>query len=111
MALKASACKGPLADSVKVELADGREVEKHLLVTPRDWRIEHVNVARRPGGAVIDGRGVRDAAECVGRVADVHGAGSGGGEQRDAVVHGDGDGAFDERFDHELCVDESDGHG
>ncbi|PZU16572.1 MAG: peptidase [Citromicrobium sp.] len=39
------------SQALVAELADGREVEKHLLVTPRDWRIEHVNVARRPGGA------------------------------------------------------------
>ena len=32
-------------------LADGREVVETLGVAPRRWPIEHVNVARRPGGA------------------------------------------------------------
>lgn len=31
-------------------LADGREVTERLSIAPRRWRIEHVNVARRPGG-------------------------------------------------------------
>lgn len=32
-------------------LADGRVVERPLTIAPRDWRIERVNVARRPGGS------------------------------------------------------------
>lgn len=32
-------------------LADGREVKSPLAVSPRAWRIEHINAARRPGGA------------------------------------------------------------
>ena len=32
-------------------LADGRMVSENLTVSPRAWNIEHVNVARRPGGA------------------------------------------------------------
>lgn len=32
-------------------LADGRTVSESLTVSPRAWQIEHVNVARRPGGA------------------------------------------------------------
>lgn len=32
-------------------LADGTTVTQPLTVSPRDWNIEHVNVARRPGGA------------------------------------------------------------
>src|SRR5690606_32212721 len=32
-------------------LADGRKVESPLSISPRDWNIERVNVARRPGGA------------------------------------------------------------
>lgn len=32
-------------------LADGRKVDHPLTVAPRAWRLEHVNIARRPGGA------------------------------------------------------------
>lgn len=32
-------------------LADGREVRSPVAVDPRAWNIEHVNIARRPGGA------------------------------------------------------------
>ncbi len=32
-------------------LESGREVRSPITVSPRDWNIEHVNVARRPGGA------------------------------------------------------------
>lgn len=32
-------------------MADGREVVSAIAVAPRAWNIEHVNVARRPGGA------------------------------------------------------------
>jgi murein DD-endopeptidase MepM/ murein hydrolase activator NlpD len=35
-------------------LADGRVVTQHLQVAPREWRIERINVARRPGGATAD---------------------------------------------------------
>ena len=31
-------------------LADGREIARTLAIAPRAWNIEHVNVARRPGG-------------------------------------------------------------
>lgn len=34
--------------------ADGNVVTEELHVAPRSWRIEHVNVARRPGGASED---------------------------------------------------------
>ena len=40
----------PVATLV-ARLADGREVRSPLTVSPRDWRIERVNVARSPGGA------------------------------------------------------------
>ena len=30
---------------------DGREVRRALAITPRGWRIEHIDAARRPGGA------------------------------------------------------------
>lgn len=33
------------------EFANGRTVAETLTVAPRAWKIEHVNVARRPGGA------------------------------------------------------------
>ena len=31
-------------------LADGREISRILTIAPRAWNIEHINVARRPGG-------------------------------------------------------------
>lgn len=34
-----------------VELTDGALLEQRITISPRDWNIEHVNVARRPGGA------------------------------------------------------------
>ncbi|WP_237437734.1 M23 family metallopeptidase [Altericroceibacterium endophyticum] len=36
---------------LKAVLADGREITRQIIVSPRDWQIEHVNVARRSGGA------------------------------------------------------------
>ena len=41
---------GPTATLVAT-LADGREVRSAISVSPRDWNIERVNVARSPGGA------------------------------------------------------------
>lgn len=41
---------GPAATLV-ARLADGREVRSPVAVNPRAWNIEHVNIARRPGGA------------------------------------------------------------
>jgi murein DD-endopeptidase MepM/ murein hydrolase activator NlpD len=35
-------------------VADGREVAQLLEISPRSWRIEHVNVPRRPGPATED---------------------------------------------------------
>ena len=32
-------------------LANGEEVQTQMTIAPRDWQIEHVNVARRPGGS------------------------------------------------------------
>jgi hypothetical protein len=36
---------------LKAKLEDGGEILQKLSVTPRDWPIEHVNVARRTGGS------------------------------------------------------------
>ena len=36
-----------------VRLADGREVDQAVAVAPRRWPIEHVGMARRPGGASL----------------------------------------------------------
>lgn len=36
------------------ELADGSRFSEVLAVSPRAWNIEHVNVARRPGGAASE---------------------------------------------------------
>lgn len=33
------------------QLRDGRTIESDIAIAPRDWNIERVNVARRPGGA------------------------------------------------------------
>lgn len=35
---------------LSAELQDGRLIERRLTISPRAWNIEHVNVARRPGG-------------------------------------------------------------
>jgi len=37
--------------SLTAQLADGSQVATKLAISPRAWNIEHVNVARRPGGA------------------------------------------------------------
>lgn len=36
---------------LSAELRDGRRIDRRLTVSPRAWRIEHINAARRPGGA------------------------------------------------------------
>ena len=41
---------GPTA-TLSATLRDGRTIESPLRVAPRDWNIERVNIARRPGGA------------------------------------------------------------
>ncbi|WP_421989304.1 M23 family metallopeptidase [Qipengyuania sp.] len=41
----------PRAVTLTARLADGRTIESPLTVAPRDWEIEHVNVARRPGSS------------------------------------------------------------
>ncbi len=40
---------GPIA-LLAAQLTDGREVRSPIAVSPREWRIERINVARRPGG-------------------------------------------------------------
>jgi hypothetical protein len=40
--------------SLSARLADGRSVGQSLRVAPRSWRVQHVNIARRPGGATAD---------------------------------------------------------
>ncbi len=40
---------GPV-ETLTARLADGREVKSPLTIAPRDWNIEHINAARRPGG-------------------------------------------------------------
>ncbi len=37
--------------ALSATLANGRIVTEQLTITPRDWQIERVNIARRPGGA------------------------------------------------------------
>ncbi|MGB3165393.1 MAG: M23 family metallopeptidase [Alteraurantiacibacter sp.] len=41
---------GPNAELVAT-LADGRTIRSPITVSPRGWNIEHINAARRPGGA------------------------------------------------------------
>lgn len=36
--------------TLRADLADGRTIESPIAIAPRDWNIEHVNVARRSGG-------------------------------------------------------------
>lgn len=44
----------PAAALLSAALADGRRIEQRLAVAPRAWPIQHVNIARRPGGATAD---------------------------------------------------------
>lgn len=37
--------------TLSARLADGRTIESPIAIAPREWNIEHVNVARRRGGA------------------------------------------------------------
>nr|WP_245626689.1 M23 family metallopeptidase [Croceicoccus naphthovorans] len=41
---------GPIATLV-AKRSDGTQLTKPLTISPRDWRIEHINAARRTGGA------------------------------------------------------------
>ncbi len=41
---------GPSATLVAT-LRDGRQVTRQLVIAPRAWRIENINIARKPGGA------------------------------------------------------------
>jgi murein DD-endopeptidase MepM/ murein hydrolase activator NlpD len=54
--------QGPAA-SLVAELADGRTVERPIAVAPRSWRIERIDVARRPGGIGDEEYRVRREAE------------------------------------------------
>lgn len=38
-------------DMLVAVLSDGRELRQNLTITPRDWQIERINVARRSGGS------------------------------------------------------------
>ena len=41
----------PATSLLVAESSEGQAVREELRIAPRGWRIEHVNVARRPGGA------------------------------------------------------------
>lgn len=41
----------PVTARLIAEMNDGRTVEDDLTIRPREWQIEHVNVARTPGGS------------------------------------------------------------
>lgn len=55
----------PASSSLVAALADGRSVSRHLTVTPRAWRIEHVAVGPRPGALPSEEYQRRRAAELV----------------------------------------------
>lgn len=42
------------AATLTARFSDGRAVARPLTITPRAWKIEHINIARRPGGASED---------------------------------------------------------
>ena len=44
----------PPAATLSAKLANGSTVQQDLAISPRAWRIEHVNVARLPGGAATE---------------------------------------------------------
>lgn len=41
----------PVTARLIAEMRDGRTIERDLTLRPREWQIEHVNVARTPGGS------------------------------------------------------------
>lgn len=41
----------PSQDQLVATLKDGRTISSPLAVSPREWNIEHINAARRPGGS------------------------------------------------------------
>ncbi|HTN14943.1 MAG TPA: M23 family metallopeptidase [Sphingomonadaceae bacterium] len=41
-------------------LSDGRSIAREIAVAPRKWDIEHINAARRPGGASADFMKIRE---------------------------------------------------
>ncbi|OJW73924.1 MAG: peptidase [Sphingomonadales bacterium 63-6] len=45
---------------LSARLADGRVIEREIAISPRKWNIEHVNVARSPGGASADFMKIRE---------------------------------------------------
>lgn len=46
---------------LEARFGDGRTVAQPLSVQPRAWRIEHINVARRPGGPTEEYQRLREA--------------------------------------------------
>lgn len=44
----------PASATLTARFSDGRAVARPLTIAPRAWRIEHINIARRPGGASDD---------------------------------------------------------
>lgn len=74
---------GPTA-KLSARLADGRVVESPLTISPRDWQIERVDVARRPGGATAAFLRIREPE--LARIVAARTVDSGSGGWRQAFV-------------------------
>ena len=74
---------GPTA-VLSAQLADGHVVHRYLNIMPRSWRLQHVNVARRPRGANADYVRVRQAE--LARIAAARAADRPSGGWRQAFV-------------------------
>lgn len=53
----------PVTARLTARLGDGRIVEQEFAVQPRAWRIEHLGIARRPGGITDEAYRLRREAE------------------------------------------------
>ena len=71
---------GPIA-VLEARLADGRMLRRELAVAPRQWRIEHVNVAQRPSAATEEFRRLRERELARIGAARARDGGSGGWRQ------------------------------
>lgn len=70
--------EGPLLN-LRATTSDGAVLDMPLTIAPRAWAIEHINVARRPGGVTDEAYQARRATEleqiAVARAADTDSAG------------------------------------
>jgi murein DD-endopeptidase MepM/ murein hydrolase activator NlpD len=72
----------PGTASLAAQLQDGRIVSHTLAVAPRAWRVQHVNLARRPGGATAEYMRIRERELARINAARAVEAQSGGWRQR-----------------------------